>query len=79
MKSFVIFNDSRAFKQENVWNLGEVLDKFQKSELEKFGFGKIKVIANNDKELQTGFIVDAHNENDARNKIRQIKERIKHA
>ena len=65
MRSYVIFKDSKVFSKEQLWDLGQVLLKYGKSDIKIHCVGRIEVKASNDKVLQEGVLIQAENVSEA--------------
>jgi hypothetical protein len=59
LNNFVVFKDSKVFKKDKIWHLGEVLNKYRTSGLKVFAVGEILIKASNDKIIQKGIVIQA--------------------
>ena len=74
MKSFVIFQDSKVFSKEQLWELNQVLTKYRSTEIKMISIGEIFIKASNDKVLQKGILVHAESAGKAWDIFEKIKE-----
>ena len=73
MRSFVIFQDSKVFSKDQIWDLGQVLLKYKNTDVKIYCIGEIKVKASNDKILQKGIMIQAENVSEAIDIFEKIK------
>ena len=73
MRSFVIFQDSKVFSKDQIWDLGQVLLKYKNTDVKIYCVGEISVKASNDKTLQKGTMVQAESVSEAIEIFEKIK------
>lgn len=73
MRSYVIFKDNKMFNSSKVWDLQDVLDKFNRSGFDFINMGGVDVKTDRDKVLQKGVIISAKDELDAVEKLKRIE------
>ena len=73
MKSFVFFKDNKLFTSSKIWRIEEIVSRFRKTKVDLLQVGSVKVIGNNDKEIQGGVIVNAKDEVDAIDIFEKLK------
>lgn len=74
MNSFVIFQDSKVFSKDQIWDLGQVLLKYKKTDVKIYCVGQVSIKANNDKVLQKGILIQAESVNEAIEVFETIKD-----
>ncbi len=74
MRSFVIFQDSKVFSKNQIWDLGQVLLKYKNTDIKIYCVGEILVKASNNKILQKGTMIQAENVSEAIEIFETIKE-----
>ena len=73
MRNFIIFQDSKVFNKEQVWDEKVVLHKYNDYEIEDITMSIIKIKARK-KTLQTGIIITAENKIEALEKYLKMKD-----
>ena len=69
----MIFQDSKVFSKDQIWDLGQVLLKYKNTDVKIYCVGEILVRASNDKTLQKGTMVQAENVSEAIDIFEKIK------
>jgi len=74
LNNFVIFQDSKVFSKNQLWNLNQVILKYKKTDVKIFCIGQVSIKTSNDKILQEGILIQAESVNEAMEIFEDIKE-----